>query len=74
MRTVVHDCVRGFESHSCYIFEQFPIKIKSLEFNWSAAYSARQESQAVKSSRFQTLSKFKIFRTRSCMWVQMPLW
>ena len=58
MRTVVHDCVRGFESRSCHIFEQFPIKIKDLAFYLSAAYSAWQDSQAVQSSRFETLSKF----------------
>ena len=44
MRTLVHDCVRGFESHSCHIFEQFPIKTICLAFYWSAAYSARQDS------------------------------
>ena len=55
MRILVHDFVHGFESYSCHFFEQFPIKIKCLAFYWSAAYSARQDSQAVKGSRFKTL-------------------
>ena len=62
MRILVHDCVRGFESHSCHIFKQFPIKNKCLAFNWSAANSARQDSQSSQALQIQHTLKFQNFQ------------
>ena len=61
MRILVHDCVRGFEPHSCHIFEQFLIKAKCLALYWSAAYSSRHDSQSSQGLQIQDSLKIQNF-------------